>query len=229
MHAKNTGNNPVEGVRYVDDLTAFIYYVKNCPESLASAKQMAEIIQYGYHKNMELEVEDTSLPFKFLSSMMNVCKESGQIAAAFYNKNYEKIVDGLPQAFPTYQHYDSFAPAQQKFSVVVSTLHRIGTSSNSQLAVKSAFNTLCSELHLLKYPYAVIKRALNRVRGDVGDGKAAWSWPPWPQPQRQARERQPTKARFFNSDLAFSLARKTVTHEFTGNPEEIEYLYLGVT
>ena len=27
MHAKNTGNNPVEGVRYVDDLTAFIYYV----------------------------------------------------------------------------------------------------------------------------------------------------------------------------------------------------------
>ena len=190
MHAKNTGNNPVEGVRYVDDLTAFIYYVKNCPKSLATAKQMAETIQYGYHKNMELEVEDTSLPFKFLSSMMNVCKESGQIAAAFYNKNYEQIVRGRAQAFPTYQHYGSFAPAQQKFSVVVSTLHRIGTSSNSQLAVKSAFNTLCSELHLLKYPYTVIKRALNRVR-NVDD---RWRGIPVPPLSAYARVGFPARA-----------------------------------
>ena len=27
----------------------------------------------------------------------------------------------------------------------------------------------------------------------------------------------------------FLLARKIVTHEFTGNPEEIEYLYLSIT
>ena len=122
--------------------------------------------------------------------MMNVCKESGQIAAAFYNKNYEKIVDGLPQAFPTYQHYDSFAPVQQKFSVVVSTLHRIGTSSNSQLAVKSAFNTLCSELHLLKYPYTVIKRALNRVR-NVDD---RWRGIPMPPLSAYARVGFPARA-----------------------------------
>ena len=125
---------------------------------------MAQTIQFGYHKDMELEIEDTSLPFKFLSSMVTVNQSTGSIDAAYYNKNYEQIVQGKPQLFPTYQHYKSYAPTQQKFSVVVSTLHRIGTSSNSKIAVQSAFNTLCSELHLLEYPYFIIKRALNRVR-----------------------------------------------------------------
>ena len=52
--------NPVEGVRYVDDLTAFIFYLKNNAKSRADAEEIASRIQFGYHKDMELEVEDTS-------------------------------------------------------------------------------------------------------------------------------------------------------------------------
>ena len=156
--------NPVEGVRYVDDLTAFIFYNKHDRNSYADAKDIASRIQYGYHKDMELEVEDTLLPFKFLSSMMTVCANTGHISAAYHNKNYDDIIQGKAQTFPTYQHYSSYAPPQQKKSVVISTIHRIGNACNSVIAAQAAFNTLCSELHQLEYPCAIINRALCRVR-----------------------------------------------------------------
>ena len=109
-------------------------------------------------------MEDTLLPFKFLSSMMTVCANTGHISAAYHNKNYDDIIQGKAQTFPTYQHYSSYAPPQQKKSVVISTIHRIGNACNSVIAAQAAFNTLCSELHQLEYPCAIINRALCRVR-----------------------------------------------------------------
>ena len=31
--------------------------------------------------------------------------------------------------------------------------------------------------------------------GDVGGGRVGWSWPPWPQPRRRARERKPARTK----------------------------------
>ena len=117
---------------------------------------------------MELEVEDTDKKFKFLSSEIKVNKENFRIRSRFYNKNQRQINEGKPQLFPTYQHFESFAPARQKLSVVISAIHRIGNACNSTAAVQSAFNTLRRELELLKYPAQIISRALWRVRNNDG-------------------------------------------------------------
>ena len=52
--------NEVEGVRYVDDLTCFIFYDKSSTDDKGRALEIARQIQFGYHENMELEVEDTA-------------------------------------------------------------------------------------------------------------------------------------------------------------------------
>ena len=160
--------NEVEGVRYVDDLTCFIFYDKSSTDDKGRALEIARQIQFGYHKNMELEVEDTDKKFKFLSSEIKVNKENFRIRSRFYNKNQRQINEGKPQLFPTYQHFESFAPARQKLSVVISAIHRIGNACNSTAAVQSAFNTLRRELELLKYPAQIISRALWRVRNNDG-------------------------------------------------------------
>ena len=51
--------NEVEGARYVDDLTCFVFYEKDSASDKQQALDIAKRIQYGYRKNMELEVEDT--------------------------------------------------------------------------------------------------------------------------------------------------------------------------
>ena len=117
---------------------------------------------------MELAVEDTDKKFKFLSSEIKVNKENFRIRSRFYNKNQRQINEGKPQLFTTYQHFDSFAPARQKLSVVISAIHRIGNACNSTAAVQSAFNTLRRELELLEYPTQIISRALWRVRNNDG-------------------------------------------------------------
>ena len=160
--------NEVEGVRYVDDLTCFVFYDKDSASDKQQALDIAKRIQYGYHKNMELEVEDTNKKFKFLSSEIKVNKENFRIRSRFYNKNQRQINEGKPQLFPTYQHFESFAPARQKLSVVISAIHRIGNACNSTAAVQSAFNTLRRELELPKYPTQIISRALWRVRNNDG-------------------------------------------------------------
>ena len=63
---------------------------------------------------MELEVEDTTKSFKFLSSVLHADAESGLVYSAFHNKNEAAIKAKTHQDFPTYQHYSSFSPASQK-------------------------------------------------------------------------------------------------------------------
>ena len=96
--------------------------------------------------------------------MIRVNKGNFKIHARFYNKNQRQINEGKPQLFPTYQHFESYAPSRQKLSVAISAIHRIGSACNSTSAVQAAFNTLERELTLLKYPHMIIRRALWRVR-----------------------------------------------------------------
>ena len=163
--ARSAGiTNEVDGVRYVDDLTAVIYYDPSSPLSTSNAYDLSKRIQYGYHPNMELEVEDTDEPFKFLSSMIRINKKTCKIRAKFHNKNTAQIKHSKPQLFLTYQHFESFAPVRQKSSVVISTIHRIGNACNSVQYAQKAFNLLCLELKGLRYPDKIILRALRRVR-----------------------------------------------------------------
>ena len=114
---------------------------------------------------MELEVEDTDEPFRFLSSMLHVNKNNFNIDAKFYNKNQIQIDSKKPQIFPTYQHFTSYAPMRQKLAVAISAIHRVGNACNSTQGAQEAFDTLRRELELLKYPTQIIRRrALWRVR-----------------------------------------------------------------
>ena len=45
--------NEVEGVRYVDDLTCFIFYDKSSIDDKDRALEIARQIQFGYHENTE--------------------------------------------------------------------------------------------------------------------------------------------------------------------------------
>ena len=114
---KDGFTNDIEGTRYVDDLTCFIFFDPASPEDKQRAERIAHRIQFGYHKNMELEVEDTDEPFKFLSSMLHVNKNNFNIDAQFYNKNQTQIDSKKPQIFPTYQHFTSYAPMRQKLAL----------------------------------------------------------------------------------------------------------------
>lgn len=156
--------NQVEGVRYVDDLTAVIYYDPTSLPSKINAELLANMIQFGYHPKMELEVENTDLPFKFLSSILEVEKSTCKFEAKFHNKNLTQIKRRQPQLFPTYQHFHSYAPTRQKSSVVISSIHRIGNACNSVHSVQKAFNNLFVELRQLKYPTHIIRNALWRVQ-----------------------------------------------------------------
>ena len=156
--------NQVEGIRYVDDLTAVIYYDPTSVSSTRDANDLAHRIQFGYHPQMVLEVENTDLPFKFLSSVLEVDKLTCTFDARFHNKNQAQIKCRKPQQFPTYQHFHSFAPTRQKKSVVISSIHRIGNACNSMCSVQNAFNSLCVELRQLCYPARIIRDALWRVQ-----------------------------------------------------------------
>ena len=154
--------NPVVGFRYMDDLTAFIFYYTE--KDLWDALKLAFRIRFGYHRNMELEVEDTTKPFKFLSSVLHADAESGLVYSAFHNKNEAAIKAKPHQQFPTYQHYSSFSPATQKISVALSSMLRIGEAVNTTQAAAAAFDLLEAELRGLKYPNRIIKRAFRRAR-----------------------------------------------------------------
>ena len=165
QRARSVGiTNSLEGVRYVDDLTAVIYYDPTSTTSKARARILAAMLQHGYHPKMELEVENTDLPFKFLSSILEVDKITCTFDAKFHNKNLAQIKRREPQLFPTYQHFHSFAPTRQKSSVVISSIHRIGNACNSIHSVQNAFNNLFVELRQLKYPTHIIRNALWRVQ-----------------------------------------------------------------
>ena len=111
---------------------------------------------------MDLECEDTSVPFKFLSTVIDA-SPGNPVSFSFYSKNAESIRLSGNQKFLTFQHYGSVSPPSQKLSVVVSALHRICMSSSSLVAFTTAFTDLKSELRSLLYPDSVITKALNRV------------------------------------------------------------------
>ena len=71
--------------------------------------------EFGYHKNMTLECEDTTKSFKFLSSTMTSLDNS-PITYEYYNKNIESIYNNGSQKFLAFQHYGSLAPMAQKRS-----------------------------------------------------------------------------------------------------------------
>ena len=154
--------NPVVGFRYMDDLTAFIFY--RTKREKWDALKLALRIRFGYHHNMELEVEDTTAPFKLLSSTLRASATEGAVWATFHNKNETEIRTGRRQAFPTYQHYHSFSAASQKISVALSSMLRIGEAANTTQAAATAFDLLEAELRGLKYPNRIIKRAFRRAR-----------------------------------------------------------------
>ena len=111
---------------------------------------------------MDLECEDTSVPFKFLSTVIDA-SPGNPVSFSFYSKNAESIRLSGNQKFLTFQHYGSVSPPSQKLSVVVSALHRICMSSSSLAVFNSAFTDLTSELRSLLSPDSVITRAFNRM------------------------------------------------------------------
>ena len=127
------------------------------------AKYLLEIIKDGYHDQMILECEDTSVPFKFLST--TVTTVSGKpIYFEYFSKNLESVSSKGVQDFLTFQHYGSISPPSQKISVVISALHRICMNSISISNFNVAVSNIFEELSLLKYPKSILNKALSRVK-----------------------------------------------------------------
>ena len=155
-------DNTILGTRYMDDVLSFITH-DGSVLSKRRARLIGYFIKYGYHEDMDLECEDTSVPFKFLSTVINASPGT-PIVFSSHSKNAESIRLSGQQKFLTFQHYGSISPPSQKLSVVVSALHRICMSSSSMASFTSAVTDLKSELRSLLYPDSVITMALNRVR-----------------------------------------------------------------
>ena len=121
--------NTILGTRYMDDLLSFISH-DGSDLSRLRAKYIGEMIKNGYHEQMILECEDTSVPFKFLSTTVSA-KSGEPISFEFFSKNLESVSSRGVQDFLTFQHYGSISPPAQKMSVVISALHRICMNSTS--------------------------------------------------------------------------------------------------
>ena len=90
----------ISGIRYMDDLFAIASYANSNARPCASA--YLQQLSTAYHPKMELECEDTSLPFKFLCSQVR--SNSSVLDIAFYNRNYQYLVAYNSQLFPTYSN-----------------------------------------------------------------------------------------------------------------------------
>ena len=146
----------------MDDLLSFISH-DGSDLSRLRAKYIGEMIKNGYHEQMILECEDTSVPFKFLSTTVSAM--SGEpISFEFFSKNLESVSSRGVQDFLTFQHYGSISPPAQKMSVVISALHRICMNSISISDFDVAVLNIFKELSLLKYPAYVLNKALSRVK-----------------------------------------------------------------
>ena len=115
----------------------------------------------GYHKDMELECEDTYQPFKYLCSEIHASGKNFDIR--FYNRNTVHFTNTGTQLFPCFQHWHSFSPCKQKLAVVISTFYRISRSCNSWTNIVDAVSKLKYELLSLKYPLRVLLRAAGRM------------------------------------------------------------------
>ena len=150
------------GTRYMDDVLALVTH-DGSDISRLRAKYLLEIIKDGYHDQMILECEDTSVPFKFLST--TVTTVSGEpIYFEYFSKNLESVSSKGVQDFLTFQHYGSISPPSQKISVVISALHRICMNSISISNFDVAVANIFEELSLLKYPKSILNKALSRVK-----------------------------------------------------------------
>ena len=148
------------GLRYMDDLFAVL--ATGDQEIHDAAHQVMSEIEYRtYHKNMELECENTSEPFKYLCSEVRASGVSFDIK--FHNRNAAHFINTGTQLFPCFQHWHSFSPCKQKLAVVISTFHRISRSCNSWTNVLDAVSIMKHELLSLKYPLRVLLRAAGRM------------------------------------------------------------------
>ena len=113
--------NKLMGTRYMDDVLGFITH-DGSKESIHRAKCIYGWVKYGYHHLMELECENTTTDFKFLSCHVTAMSGS-PISISYYNKNSESLATDSSQTILTFQHYGSIAPKMQKASVVISSLY----------------------------------------------------------------------------------------------------------
>ena len=154
-------NNTIVGTRYMDDILSFVTH-DGSPLSRLRADCILNFLRFGYHKNMDLECEDTSIPFKFLSTVVSAVPGS-PVSISFHSKNASSIRSRGVQDFLTFQHYGSVSPPSQKLSVVISALHRICMSSMNLDDFWISTSDLVSELGTLEYPSSVISTAISRV------------------------------------------------------------------
>ena len=154
-------NNKLLGTRYMDDILSVVTH-DGSNESMNRAKVILKWIKYGYHKNMDLECEDTSVPFKFLSAMVTA-NGSSPLSIKHHNKNTAPIVMTGKQKFLNFQHYGSLSPKDQKLSVIISSLHRIDLNCSHPWDMVVSARSLFLELALLGYPAKIFFDALHRA------------------------------------------------------------------
>ena len=153
--------NKLMGTRYMDDVLGFITH-DGSKESIHRANCIYGWVKYGYHHLMDLECEDTTIDFKFLSCHVNALSGS-PISISYYNKNSESLAADSSQTILTFQHYGSIAPKMQKASVVISSLYRLDMNSMNLMDLAASVRDLFYELSTLQYPYKVLVNALERA------------------------------------------------------------------
>ena len=152
-------SNTLVGSRYMDDVLSFVTH-DGTKESIHRATCICNWIEFGYHRLMELECENTNVEFKFLSSHVTAISGS-PISIRYNNKNSESLATTNSQKFLTFQNYGSLAPAQQKKSVVISSLYRLDMNCIELKDLVNSVRELFFELSTLHYPTKVLHSAFN--------------------------------------------------------------------
>ena len=145
----------------MDDLFAVLATENAEIHDTGRAVAMHRLEHGTYHKNLELECEDTSIPFKYLCSEVHT--DGNEFNITYSNKNLAHFTGTGTQLFPCFQHWHSYTPRKQKLAIVISTSFRIARACNSWTNLFTSVSNIKNELLSLKYPLHVLLRAVGRM------------------------------------------------------------------
>lgn len=162
----------ISGVRYVDDVSAFISYSLSDPKSKSNAESVKKmLLEKCYPEGLELKEEPiVENAFKYLETTISVDKTS--LTVMHFQKNFKSLCENAGQRYYNLKHSSSFESSQAKRGVIISRMLTIVRNCSREIDVAVCICRFLVELFYLGYGVRMIKQALAVMFKK--DGREFW-------------------------------------------------------
>ena len=152
------------GIRYIDDLLCIMIHK---PHQHNEVLDFIENLKHNcYDRNLVLEQQPHNDGIEYLESKIQI--DNHNIHIEPLRKNWQSVIEHGRQTHYSMQHWSSYSSRSTKIGVVIGTLVRMETYSNSIATLFLAILKLHTELQLLKYPPNIIRSSLYKLQFKSG-------------------------------------------------------------